>query len=432
VAETHLQVPKILDAADIIDTAKPDERSIMTYIAQLYNVFSNMSQVEVAGKKVKNFLNFMSQIQSMSHDYEKRVKALHGEIDERSKQFSHAKDVDTYPEVKAAMVNFKEYRRTKRRQMVQEKDDLATLFTSIQTKLRFQKLPPYEPSQGLHPSDTEKHLTHLGTIETTRRRQLNANMNGIKSKLEKNFGDSANAFYQTIQNLKHEALADFGNDLHHAKEKLSGILNKVKQHEGGLKQVEKAEKLCEEANIESNEHTDHTVDDLAFEIHQVEKLITKNLASVESQIAASGGTGISAEQLKEYKDTFNHFDVDKDGSLNRLEFKSCLTTLGLIGIDFEGGDAKFERIFTDVSGGSPDIKFDTFVEYMNRLAGSSMDQSQIASAFSTLSQGKPNLTKNDCSTGGLIPEEVEFITLNLPPHASGGYDYNAYLKKQFK
>jgi hypothetical protein len=404
----------------------------MTYIAQMYNVFSNMSQVEVAGKKVKNFLNFMSQIQSMSHDYEKRVKALHSEISDKSNQFSHAKDVDSYIEVKKDMVSFREYRRTKRRQMVQEKDDLATLFTSIQTKLRFQKLPPFEPSSGLHPTDTEKHLTHLGTIETTRRRQLNSNMNAIKSKLEKNFGDQANSFYHDIQNLKHETLADYGNDLHHAKDKLSQLLHKVKQLESGLVHVEKAEKLCEEANIESNEHTDHTVDDLAFEIHQVEKLINKSLASVESQIAASGGTGISAEQLKEYKDTFNHFDVDKDGSLNRLEFKSCLTTLGLVGIDFEGGDAKFERIFTDVSGGSGDIRFDTFVEYMNRLAGSSMDQNQISSAFATLSQGKPFLSKNDCASGGLIPEEIEFITLNLPAHASGGYDYNAYLKKSFK
>jgi uncharacterized protein YukE len=417
VAEQHLAVPKILDAADIIDTAKPDERSIMTYIAQLYNVFSNMSQVEVAGKKVKNFLNFMSQIQSMSNDYEKRVRALHKEIDDKANSFSHAQDGDTYASVKHAMVEFRDYRRTKRRQMVQEKDDLATLFTSIQTKLRFQKLPAYEPPSGLYPADTEKHLTHLGTIETTRRRQLNANMNAVKAKLEKNFGDAANHFYNEIQNFKHEALADFGNDLNSAKNKLSELLQRVKAHESHLAAVEKAEKLCEEANIESNEHTDHTVDDLSFEIHQVEKLITKNLTAVEAQIAASGGGGISAEQLKEYKDTFNHFDVDKDGSLNRLEFKSCLTTLGLIGIDFEGGDAKFERIFTDVAGGQPEIKFDNFVEYMNRLAGSSMDQTQIAAAFSTLSQGKAFLTKNDCAVGGLVPEEVEFITLNLPPQS---------------
>jgi len=71
---------------------------------------------------------------------------------------------------------------------------------------------------------------------------------------------------------------------------------------------------------------------------------------------------------------------------------------------------------------------------MNRLAGSSMDQSQIASAFSTLSQGKPYVTKNDCAVGGFITEEIEFITLNLPPlpGVDGGYDYNSFLKKSFK
>jgi hypothetical protein len=393
-----------------------------------------MSQVEVAGKKVKNFLSFMSQIQAMSNDYEKRVKALHAEIDDKSKQFAQAKDVDTYGEVKKSMTDFRDYRKTKRRQMVQEKDDLATLFSSIQTKLRFQKLPPFEPAAGLMPADTEKHLTHLGTVETTRRRQINSNMQAVKAKLEKNFGDAANHFYNEIQNFKHEAQHDFGNDLNLAKNKLTELLHKVKAHEGGLSAVEKAEKLCEEANIESNEHTDHTTDDLQFESHQVEKFITKNLAAVESQISAnSGATGVSAEQLKEYKDTFNHFDVDKDGTLNRLEFKSCLTTLGLIGIDFEGGDAKFERIFTDVSGGAPEIKFDNFVDYMNRLAGSSMDPAQIAAAFATVAGGKAFLTKNDCQVGGLQAEEIEFITVNLPPlKGSDGYDYNSYLKDRFK
>jgi hypothetical protein len=330
------------------------------------------------------------------------------------------------------MVEFREYRRTKRRQMVQEKDDLATLFTSIQTKLRFQKLPAYEPPAGLYPADTEKHLTHLGTVETTRRRQLNANMNAVKAKLEKNFGDQANAFYNEIQKFKHEALADYGSDLKHAKDKLNGILHSVKQHATGLHNVEKAEKLCEEANIESNEHTDHTCDDLAFEILQVEKLITKSISAVEAQLGASTGEGVSAAQLKEYKDTFNHFDVDKDGSLNRLEFKSCLTTLGLIGVDFEGTDSKFERIFTDVAGGQDHILFDHFVEYMNRLAGSSMDPNQIAAAFSTVAKGKNHVSKHDCQAAGLVPEEVEFITLHLPQCAgTDGYDYNAYLKKSF-
>jgi len=361
----------------------------------------------------------------------KRVRALRAEVDEKTKQFASAKNVSTYPHVKAALVDFREYRRTKRRQLVQEKDDLATLYTSIQTKLRFQKLPAYNAPQGLLPSDTEDHINKLSHVETARRRQLNSNMSEIKTRLEKSFGDLANAFYDKIQTYKQETLKDYGSDLNATLDKLNHLLTTVKNESSLIDPVEAAERLCEEANIESNEYTDHTVDDLLFEITLVEKLIHKNIAAVSGQIAASSGSGISAEQMKEYKQTFTHFDVDGDQTLNRLEFKSCLSALGLIGIDFEGGDSKFEHIFQDVSGGADKILFNNFVDYMNRLAGSSMDQNQVASSFNTLAGGKNFLTVGDCQVGGFQKEEIEFITLNLPK-TEGGFDYNAYLKNSYK
>jgi len=256
-------------------------------------------------------------------------------------------------------------------------------------------------------------------------------MTAVKNRLEKSFADLANGLYDKIMQMKHSALEDFGADLHAALDKLNKLTGRVKQLQDETGAVNQAEKLCEEANIESNEHTDHTADDLIFEIQLVEKLIHKNIAAVSGQIAAAGGSGISAEQMKEYKQTFTHFDVDGDSTLNRLEFKSCLSALGLIGIDFEGGDAKFEHIFQDVSGGADKIQFDNFVEYMNRLAGSTMDQSQLSQAFNTVAGGKNFLTVNDCNAGGFQKEEVEFITLNLPK-VEGGYDFNSYLKHSFK
>jgi len=274
-------------------------------------------------------------------------------------------------------------------------------------------------------------LNQLSHVETGRRRQLNDNMNAIKSRLEKNFGTLANEFYDKIQQYKQSALADYGTDLHATLEKLNHLLANVRGLSSHLGPVEQAEKLCEEANIESNEFTDHTVDDLGFELTLVEKLINKNIAAVSGQLAVSTGSGISAEQMKEYKETFTHFDVDGDQTLNRLEFKSCLSALGLINIDFEGGDSKFEHIFQDISGGTSSIQFDNFVEYMNRLAGSTMDRTQIASSFNTLAGGKNVLTVHDCQAGGFQKEEIEYITLNLPK-VEGGYDYNAYLKNSFK
>jgi len=431
IAEKHLGVPKILDAEDVVDTAKPDERSIMTYIALLYNVFSSMDQAEVAGRRVANFLNFKQQISSMCHDYEERTRAVQAECKQKAEEFSSAADTHSYKECKSSLNDFQNFRKTRRRAIIQEADDLAALFTNIQTKLRFQKLPAYHPGHGLLPPDTEAVVEHLEKAAANRRTQLNENMRSIKQNLETNFANLANAFNQKTLHVKQSALQDFGDDLQGAIGHLDSLIVQLREHRGQLGPIEAADKLCEEASIETNEHTDLTVDDLTFEIDTVTKLINKTKTSVEAQIAAQGGSGISAEQMEEYKKTFYHFDEDCDGTLNRLEFKSCLSALGLIDISFEGGDAKFEAIFTKVSGGKSDIPFPSFVEYMEAKAKSTMDADQLTESFKVLAGGKDFLTTQDCQVGGLKPEEIEYVTLTLP-QKDGGYDYNAFVSSSFK
>ena len=39
-AERHLNIPQLLEVADICDVARPDERSVMTYIAQYFHAFT--------------------------------------------------------------------------------------------------------------------------------------------------------------------------------------------------------------------------------------------------------------------------------------------------------------------------------------------------------------------------------------------------------
>ena len=42
IAQQHLNIPQLLDVADICDTEKPDDRSVMTYVAQYFHAFSVM------------------------------------------------------------------------------------------------------------------------------------------------------------------------------------------------------------------------------------------------------------------------------------------------------------------------------------------------------------------------------------------------------
>ena len=53
VAEKHLGIPQLLDAEDI-DVSKPDEKSVMTYVASYYHTFSKMKPGATGGKRKQN------------------------------------------------------------------------------------------------------------------------------------------------------------------------------------------------------------------------------------------------------------------------------------------------------------------------------------------------------------------------------------------
>jgi len=188
------------------------------------------------------------------------------------------------------------------------------------------------------------------------------------------------------------------------------------------------------ANIEDNEYSDHTYDDLAFEYDQLKKNFAKKISFVEAQIQAEAASRtISPEQLSEFKETFNHFDTNKAGQLSKLDFKSCLSGLGVVELDFEGGNAVFESIFGRVSEGQDKINFSQFVDYMISITADTVSQQQLSDSFATLAGGKDYVTLQDFRVGQLTEGQIEYLTAQLPPKAGvdGGYDYKTWLAKQF-
>ena len=57
-------------------------------------------------------------------------------------------------------------------------------------------------------------------------------------------------------------------------------------------------------------------------------LILILLLSLCAQIVIRDAKGITPEQLQEYRSSFNHFDKDSSGFLDRNEFRACLLSLG--------------------------------------------------------------------------------------------------------
>jgi hypothetical protein len=149
VAKEHLDVPRLLDAEDIVNMPRPDERSIMTYVAQLYQVFSSLDKVETAGRRVAKFVQFAKTTEDMVSEYEQRTRALNGEVTNKTSSLPNEALGDDYTSAKIQIDAFRIYKKDERRKWITEQAELVTLFGNIQAKLNSMNRPPYVPPQGL-------------------------------------------------------------------------------------------------------------------------------------------------------------------------------------------------------------------------------------------------------------------------------------------
>jgi len=426
-------VARLLDAEDIVNMPRPDERSIMTYVAQLYAVFSSLDKVETAGRRVGKFTDFSKTVEQLQSDYESRARALKDAVDGKTAALPDSPLGDDYDGARGYVAEFSQYRKGQRREWIAEQSDLAALLGNIQAKLKVNNLPPYSPPEDITTASLESSFDGLFGAESGHRSSLNQNLRKILDDLRKSFASVANPMGDNLTRIRGVLNAGSDASLEDQLATLRQNADELNALSGDLENIAAAEAACEHANIEENEYTDHTHDDLQFEHGRLSALFQKKIDFLENQIAAAQQEDISPEQIKEFKETFSHFDQDNDEKLSRLEFKSCLSGLGVVELDFEGGDKRFESIFNKVSGGAEEISFDQFTDYMVSITKDETSPEQIQDSFEVLAGGKDHITENDMKVGQMSAEQIEFLKSQMPPKEGieGGYDFRTWLASKF-
>jgi Ca2+-binding EF-hand superfamily protein len=428
IATKEIGIPALLDVEDVCDVAKPDERSLMTYIAYWFHAFSQMEKVENAGRRVEKFVNNMQGAWEMESAYERRMRELLKNVKEQGVRWQESKFEGSYVDAKKQATEFSAYKRGKKREWVAEKSDLAALLGNIKTKLSTYRLRPYEPPAELKLSVLDEEWAKLVKAEISRGQLINETIreyvpimlppfflltfSSIKNALRKSFADKANDFalaLNTMQLAISGLEGDVEDQLTHVR-RLNESLAPMNQY---LEKIADIDRKCEEANIEENDFTTYTYDELSYELGLVKNSVSKKLAFLDNQVVARNMTNLTPIQLEEFESVFRHFDRDVTNSLQELEFSAALASLGLVFSEDE-----MHEYFLDTSNGKDYVTFEQFIRFMVDVTEDQNTAEQVFQSFREVADGKPYVTEMDLRHS-LVPDDVIDKLIKVVPLHKG-------------
>ncbi|XP_041468559.1 alpha-actinin-like isoform X2 [Lytechinus variegatus] len=157
VAEEHLDIPRMLDVEDLVNTARPDDKSIMTYVSAYYHAFSGAQKAETAASRINKVLSLNMENERLMEEYEKLASDLLDWI-RRKKPWLEDRTLseNALPAMQKKLNEFRQYRTTEKPPKTEDKARLETNFNTLQTKLQLSNRPPYIPQDGKLVSDIAK------------------------------------------------------------------------------------------------------------------------------------------------------------------------------------------------------------------------------------------------------------------------------------
>lgn len=382
IASKEIGIPDLLDVEDVCDVAKPDERSLMTYIAYWFHAFSQMERVENAGRRVEKFVSNMQGAWEMQNSFERRMRELLRQIAEQKRQWEEAQFKGTYADAKHQASEFAVYKKSQKRNWVAEKSDLVGLLGNIKTKLSTYRLRPYEPPPDLSLEALDHAWNGLMKAERARSQIINETIRDIKNALRRSFADKANDFALALNTLS-TSISGLEGDVEEQLRLTQQLSSNLVPLEEFLVVIAGLDRKCIEANIEENDFTTYTYDELEYELGLVKSSVSKKLAFLENQMVARNMTNLTPIQLEEFESVFRHFDRDLSNSLQELEFSAALASLGLV-----YDEREMHEKFMETSGRRDHVTFEQFIRFMVLVTEDQNTAEQVFESFKEVADGK--------------------------------------------
>jgi len=165
IAEKHLDIPRMLDAEDMVNCPKADERAVMTYVSCFYHAFQGAQQAEMAANRICKVLKVNQENERLMEEYERLTSDLLEWIRRTLPWLQARQNDNALADLQKKLEEYRLYRRNHKPPRVEQKARLETNFNTLQTKLRLSNRPAYLPSEGKSVQDIANAWKNLESCE---------------------------------------------------------------------------------------------------------------------------------------------------------------------------------------------------------------------------------------------------------------------------
>jgi len=294
-----LGIMRLLEVEDLTEVDRPDEKSVMTYVSELFKLFSKEDIKENAAHHIANFLKFQRRLDLLTGDYESRFDDFCRWCDDKCNELGSADQPQDQTTAGDMLNRYKVYVTEEKPSKMVDVVDIQDLFANIQGELKVNGRAAYEPAE----------------------RDPNM-LNERKAQLQ----DCENEYIEMVRASR------------------MGFIS-----------------------------------------------------------AMDSGNELSDERMAEFEKSFDVFDTDNSGKMNKMEFKAALSAIGIA-----LNEEDLERVYGELSAGQGDMDKATYMEYVVSFFTTSDDADSIMKSLHVL--GDPeNVTEAMFDNPQLTEEDRQYL-----------------------